>query len=470
MAVSGIALRSTTGRGPQPARSSAPVAAPADSWDLTTLALGGVMLTFVWRIQDLFPVIRPMRPAIVVPILALVLFAFSSDRRRKLKDVIRHPLVKTAGLIFALIILSIPGSLWPGLSFRFMLRDFLPNILCMLLVAASIRSFVDVERMAFAQLVGAALLSATLMTRFNLDRSGRLGYLGYYDANDFAMLIVCSIPLAIYFARRKSSRWYQIAAVGTLALLMVGLVKTGSRGGFLAMVAVAAYLLLAFRAVKAHVRVGVVATLALLLVVAANDTYWGFIKTLANPTEDYNWSGKSEGGRMEVWKRGIGYMVQNPLFGTGARTFQAAEGKLSPMAWQQEYGRGVKWTAAHNMFVEIGAEVGMIALGLFIWLLLNAVRSAWSAGRAPPPDVDDPRTGAAMGQVLAAGVIAYIVAGFFLSQAYAAWFYATLGIIVGFGKLSLRHQQAARPSGRAVPLRGVPAPALAAARPGQRGR
>ena len=400
------------------------------------MALVAVLLTFVWRVQDLFGMIRYIKPGLVVPVVAVIAFLVTSDRRRKIGEVLRIPVVKIGLLITLCIALSIPGSLWPGLSARFLMRDFFPNIAIMIVMAASVRAFVDVERLALAQLLGATLMAGTLLKRFSVGSSGRLGFLGYYDANDFAMLIVCSIPIAIYFAQRRAqTKWPRLMAIGALGLLVVGLVKTGSRGGFLAFVAVGLYLLFFFTAVKARVRFGAVAALILMMLVAGNETYWGFIKTLADPTADYNWSGQSEGGRMEVWKRGMGYMKSHPLLGTGARTFPIAEGRLSPMAYLQDYGRGVKWTAAHNSFVEIGVEVGVPALLLFISLIGVGMKTAWSRRRGLPPDGEGGKASGPLGQALGAGLIGYAVAAFFLSQAYAAWLYATIGIIAGYAKL-----------------------------------
>src|SRR2546426_7538451 len=39
-----------------------------------------------------------------------------------------------------------------------------------------------------------------------------------------------------------------------------------------------------------------------------------------------------ESGRIEVWRRGVGYMLQSPILGVGPDNFQTAEGRLSPFA------------------------------------------------------------------------------------------------------------------------------------------
>ena len=65
-------------------------------------------------------------------------------------------------------------------------------------------------------------------------------------------------------------------------------------------------------------------------------------------------------------------MMANPLLGVGPGNFQTAEGTLSPLAERQQYGVGVRWNAAHNSFVQIGAELGFPGLALFVAVIVSA--------------------------------------------------------------------------------------------------
>src|SRR6266446_1428225 len=73
--------------------------------------------------------------------------------------------------------------------------------------------------------------------------------------------------------------------------------------------------------------------------------------------------------------RGLGYMVDHPAFGVGMRHFQVAEGTISSRARLQERGIGVWWGAAHNTFVQAGAELGIPGLLLLLGLLGTAFQS-----------------------------------------------------------------------------------------------
>ena len=119
---------------------------------------------------------------------------------------------------------------------------------------------------------------------------------------------------------------------------------------------------------------------------------------------------------MEVWKRGVGYMLRRPVLGVGADNFYVAEGTLSERGRQQQFGRGFKWSAAHNSFVQIGAELGIPGLVAFIAMLIVAFRTGLrSSARSHDPDS---LTQHALGQAFAATVIGYVVTAF--NESYAA--------------------------------------------------
>src|SRR5256885_34298 len=131
----------------------------------------------------------------------------------------------------------------------------------------------------------------------------RLGRLFYYDANDMATLIATAMPFALYFLLGQRRPIVRGLAVVGLAILAVGMIRSGSRGGFIALLAVAIFVLLGFTTVSARARLmGLVAILAIVFA-AASDRYWQQMQTIFNPQQDYNLT--SNEGRIRVWKRGL---------------------------------------------------------------------------------------------------------------------------------------------------------------------
>ena len=141
----------------------------------------------------------------------------------------------------------------------------------------------------------------------------------------------CTLPLVLYLWRKPAQPWARVVLAATTVFLLIALGKTGSRGGFLGFVAVGGYLLLCLRGVSTVQRIGTVALLATLLATVASDQYFDRIETILHPSTDYNWSGKSETGRMEIWKRGVGYMLDHPLLGVGAAAFPVARGMFTSL-------------------------------------------------------------------------------------------------------------------------------------------
>jgi O-antigen ligase len=402
----------------------------AGHWGLLTLAVAACLLCDIWRFQDLFPVLGLLQVPLLSSVAAIVVLVLSRDVGRSLA-VWRHPMIKLGLVILLLMVVSVPGSLYPGLSARFILKDHVRTFLLMVILAGSVRVVGDLERFAAVQVMGAAIFCIMVLVKFPVGADGRLGELGYYDANDMGMILVCAIPLATYFLRsgvRPTGKWLALAALG---IFVVGVIKTGSRGGFLALIVTSAFIVFRFTALPRRIRITAVAAAFLVLALASNDRYWTTMHTLLNPRSDYNWAGHEEGGRMEVWKRGVGYMADHPLLGVGVSAFPIAEGTISPLAERQQVGRGLKWSAAHNSFVQVGAELGIPGLLVFVWLLWSGAKTLRRIGRLPRGPDGRTVPSAALAQSLAASLVGYCTAGFFLSQAYSAFLYSVLGMIVG---------------------------------------
>jgi len=398
-------------------------------WGALQIALAIVVLLQVWRIHDLFPVLAVHGVPILATVTAVALFALSNDVWRRVSS-LNHPIVRAALGIVLLVALSVPGSLYPGASASFLLKDYLRSVILMVLVAASIRGLSDVRRFAWLQLAGVTLLSAVVVARAQMGADGRLRDVAYYDVNDLALLIVCTLPLVLYLWRKPAGPWSRALLAAATVFLMVALGKTGSRGGFLGLVTVGGYLLLRLRGVSTLQRVATVALLAILLSTLASDKYFERMGTMLHLSQDYNWSGKSETGRLAIWRRGLGYMIDHPFLGVGAAAFPVAEGTLAPEAQEQRrYGRGFKWSAAHNSFVQIGAELGVGGLVLFVALLAAAFRTLGRLRRAQAPEIG------VIAQIFTASLVAFVVTACFLSQAYSAYLYTLLGMILGLARI-----------------------------------
>jgi O-antigen ligase len=389
----------------------------------------------VGRLHQLYPVLQVLHPALVFGLAALVLYLLDGGRSRQV-----HRLwIPTTACLLALlswVVLSIPTSIYPGNSYRLLAENFIKTVLMYFVIAGSVRGSRDIERLASVYYLSAVIYTAIVLTRFDLGGGAawRLGNLYYYDANDFATFAVTAMPIGLYFAhagRRSMTRI--ICAIG-LVLLTVGLVHSGSRGGFLAVLAMGAYVVLRYTAIAVRWRVSAFAVVALVFFVVASGEYWRQMGTIGADT-DYNQT--EESGRRQIWARGIGYMLDNPLLGVGANNFPTAEGTLSPFAARQQYGgRGVRWNAAHNSFVQIGAELGIPGLLIFIALLGSAFAALIGSKRQRRRNPAFRGRVLELRQGLTASLIGFVVGAVFLSLAYSEMLYTLLAFAASMAKIS----------------------------------
>ncbi|HYU89168.1 MAG TPA: O-antigen ligase family protein [Gemmatimonadales bacterium] len=420
------------------APSSGPGAAVKDRhWDLLIVCLTGYVLTVVGRVHQLFSVLEPFRLALLTAGLGIVLYLLDGSRARRLGPILR---LRTTRCVLGLALwmaFSIPGALWPGGAFQEFTDEFAKAAIMYVVLAAAPRGFLDVERLTFAYLVAVGTYATVVLSRFSVGADQwRLASLYYYDANDFAALTVMALPLAVYFVVRRGQLWRRLAGATAAVLLAVGFIWAGSRGGFLALLAVGAFLLLRYRAIRVRWRVSIAAVITLVFAATATDTYWEKMSTIVQPKDDYNVTGNE--GRVQVWTRGLGYMMQHPVLGVGAGNFPTAEGTISPLVRTAPTGRGIRWGAAHNSLVQVGAELGVPGLMLFVVMLGSAFRALRDVARSNPPRTTREHSAppAQLAQALTASLVGYAVGGFFLSLAYRDLLYVLLGLVVGLAKVS----------------------------------
>ncbi len=261
------------------------------------------------------------------------------------------------------------------------------------------------------------------------DSSGRLAGGYTYDANDLALIANVTLPLAVWWIldRRLKGRAFIMAGI---PLLIYTVVRSDSRGGFLGMAAVMfgfgvlAWLKISPRLKKWSVAAVVMAVVGFPFLPVE---YRMRVKSITDK-DDYNMS--SPRGRKAVWKRGMTYAKDHPLVGVGINNFQVAEGHISELATNRTPGTGLKWSTAHNSFLQVTAEMGFIAGAIFLIMILRTIHTLIfkvarirRANATGPPDLLPP--------LLGLSVTAFAVSGFFLSFAYYDLTYLLLALATG---------------------------------------
>ena len=195
---------------PEPVTESRAPARPTPrGWDPLLVCLSGFILTSVGRVHQLFPVLLPLKPALVTGGLAILLWVLDRSHKRRY-GAFEMPVTRYVLALAAWIALSVPWALWVGGAFETAV-NFAKTALIYLVIVSAVRNVRDVERLALVYFVSAVLFAGVVLVRFDLGQAGRLARLYYYDANDFATLAVTALPLGLYFALAAAAATAPIA-------------------------------------------------------------------------------------------------------------------------------------------------------------------------------------------------------------------------------------------------------------------
>jgi putative inorganic carbon (hco3(-)) transporter len=425
-------------------------------WDLLLICTAGLFMVAVTRTHVFIPGASAVRPGLLLAGLGLLLWLANNKGIRSLQH-LKQPIGYLALFIVVWAGASVPVALYGTYALTYYLTKFASVVLMFLLVAAAVRDIHDVRRFLLLFAIG-ALIFAFFATTPGVARGIGAGGL---DPNDSAMLLVAGIlPILYFFLRDRRILVKALLAFGFL-ICCGAIVASGSRGGFLALLALVVYIVFFYKAVSPTLRLTIVAVLAAGIIGTASGDYWDRMRSITDD-DDYNLHEIT--GRKQLWTRGVGYMFARPVLGVGVNNFAVAEGRHPDIVRMIEGGRGVKYGVAHSMWVEIGAELGIPGFLAFIGLFVLSIRYLYRytrmarRSRAPP----ELRRAGEIAATLIGILVALAVGGTFLSQQYNGMIWGVFGLVLGFLKV-------APPLKARAPLRRAGNPAATATWEGNRG-
>lgn len=434
--------------------------------DAVLLAIAVMILVYIWRVQDILTPLALVRPGILTAGFAVMLYLARQTPIRRI-ELIRSPLFYTLLGLGAAAFFSVPTSMWVGRSALFFIAEIIPNTIFAVMIALAVRSLNDIVWVSKVILIGAFGYGLFVFMFFDVGNLGRLGNLVHYDSNDFALLIVCSIPFAVYFLGAEKKLTRRLFALACLGLFMLLLIKTGSRGGFLGFIGITMFIMLRYSAIPSRIRLSAAVGGVLVLLMVAPDSYWNQMRTMLNPQEDYNTTELE--GRKFVWQRGLGYMLDRPITGVGLKAFPVAEGHSEIAQARAMGGMGFKWSVAHSSFIETGAELGVPGLLLFLGIFVVAFKVLRRIRPAAGETRENSRR-RALAQMLMGSFVGFLICGFFLSAQHFSILYALIGLTLGLWKIDRLERGALVPAAAApVQARSRYRPSVAAALQARRG-
>lgn len=242
------------------------------------------------------------------------------------------------------------------------------------------------------------------------------------DPNELASVLVVglvmSVTMALGAARSTIGRGVCIAAA---LLCLTAIFTTVSRGGIVAL----ATAIIAAVALAGPRRGRMMLAASLLVVAAAG--YFAFFASQSQTDRLTNADGGS--GRTDIWKVGWRMVEDKPLTGVGAGNFEISSIHyllVEPGAIERDEYIVDQPAVAHNLYLEILADLGIPGLVLMLTVILISLLAAIRAARVFDRFGDD--GSALLARAVAVGLLSILAADVFLSAEFGKLLWLLLGL------------------------------------------
>jgi putative inorganic carbon (HCO3(-)) transporter len=384
--------------------------------------------TFAVRMLIFFLILEYVRPPVLpelklqLGIVVLVIVLWLSARNRPWSGIL------TAQVLFLAVCLQAIPFAWNNFAAYITAR----TIFGYLGIALGL-SWLLATPTTFRKVAWAWLLIMGYVAMYGILHGGKGPGAMLGDENDLALGCATAFPLAFYgFERLSGRRRWLCAGIG--ALLVIAIVLSFSRGGFVALVVVGVYCWIASRHKLRALLVVVVATL--ILIVAAPDagrtgeSYVDRIKSMFD-TE----AGTAEGRRF-LWAAARNMWRAHPILGVGGGNFSFLVGQYQPADFEKAeyFDRDWSGTVTHSVYFQVLAEHGSVGALLMAYIViahLLTIRRVRRLARSHPNlPAEVSRDADLYGGALGGAMVGYCAAGAFLSVAYYPylWYFSAMAV------------------------------------------
>ena len=374
-----------------------------------------ILLTFVLlgRPQDFFPSLASLRLALILTIVTLAM-TFLKSKKITSKGIFRLKESKNYALFYLIMILGIPFAYHRRMAFDYVILVYLSNMLFFYFCLIHIDTVKKLKSIIFAVCVSVLFYSALSLAKGGLN-SGRFAFGDMYDPNDLAYFLVSLFPFGLLFIINNEGLFKKIIGITTVGISVIVILLTGSRGGFLSLIVV--FTLLLFKqgqAIKLSSKILLLVISFVMIAAYSSKINTERYESLKDVGSDYNVAG--EGGRLGIWKKGIQLVLFNPIIGVGVNCFPKAIGEM-----RADEGEIPKWQVAHNAYLQVAAEVGLIGFFLFSSMISRSLKNL-SLHKKTEIGSLQTKEFRSIVVSLRVGFIGSLVAAFFLTQAYSILF------------------------------------------------
>lgn len=405
-------------------------------------AIVGFAVSTYASIAHLIPALGVLRPALACALLALASLAIGRMSRGRGFSIDPPRGLFLIGLC-AWALLSMAWTRAPDVT-RPMVVELFKLAAIYLTVINVVTSTARLSRLCFAIVVAALAPALGTIERWrtgtDLIDGFRASWEGVYeDPNHLSMTLVALVPLALFFALTRRAFWCRALAAVVAVSSVAAIVFTHSRGGALGLATSALlWAMLGQKRLRAGLLViGIFIAVALL----APSSFWARTETLGSFERD-----ASAMGRVFAWEVTADISRDRPLTGVGLGAF--------PLAWSDYAPREARGIAlvAHNIFLSVLGELGLIGLALLLGFVGSALGGALEARRALGQSGADPRLHG-LSRALAAGSAGFLLCDLFSGYLISAHFFFFWALLASCKRIQARGSAAARAFPSAIPQR-----------------
>jgi probable O-glycosylation ligase (exosortase A-associated) len=370
-----------------------------------------IIALYYLRPVDFVPQLGMLRlPLFIASVTSTGLFVRLLLSRQKL---VEGWYVKWFLALWGVMLMSVPLSLYRSQSLSGA-QDFLKSVAMVWMIYMAIRSekqltFV-VRMLGFMALwlAGSAIYNyktGQVIASGELSRAGaESSMLG--DPNDLAAYVLMLFPLCYYLFFNDPKRWLRVVYGLAMVSILVAVVYTGSRGGFLGLLVLLFLLWLYSKRKVLGLFIGLAVFGAIWF--AAPSEYRERMRSITNYHQD-----ESAMHRVEYRKAAVRMFLRNPATGIGLGNFRI---------FAPDFGAPASQTT-HNMYFLVLGELGGLGLLVFLTIWIRSLLSARQLAKAQHWLLH------ALGMGALIGLMDLMVTGYFLSISYYPYHFILMALV-----------------------------------------
>lgn len=312
------------------------------------------------KIGDMYPALGAIRFELVAAVIVLLSIFFHA---KGLQNILpnKSSLNKALWTYFAFAMLSVPMAVNFSVSWANGGYMLLKLMLFYIMVVSSIQNSADLNKIVWGMILMTSWVAYEPFYNFLTGRVIELGYgdvaYGRFGAATghvaLANTLSQGIPLTYYWGLSQKNKVFKIAAFSLMFLLIVGVVISKSRGGFVALGAAAAGITYLS---KNRLKTGLWFALAFVFLLPfAGQDYVNRISTIGGGISQ----SRSTSDRYMGLVHGISMMIKRPILGVGIGCYAEARRRFFSYYFY-----------SHNLYGELFGELGLASVTWFLWIYL----------------------------------------------------------------------------------------------------